>query len=218
MTRSVVDLKKKNERSRARRSGLPSAQFEIEERAIRLRARLRISEYQYLPHEAALGLIPNCEVWALKNIPGITLEDLVHFRTGGYHIGAMAFRVDDSVMIAFNDAHPAPAVRVNLMEEFFHVWLGHRPDVLRVYPLNQGSHRRHDPMKEEEAYGCAIAALVPFAGLEAMLARGEHVARIAEHFCVPVDVVMLRISVTQMGDLANARERQLALLASFDMV
>jgi hypothetical protein len=52
-----------------------------------------------------------------------------------------------------------------------------------------------------EAYGCATATLVPFAGLEAMLARQTHIARIAEHFAVEVDVVQERIGATNLDDL-----------------
>lgn len=181
---------------------------------MRLRAELQLSDLDPLSHEDALSLIPSCEVWALKNVPRLPYEHVVHFRTEGFQCGALAFKdADGDLRIVFNDAHPPAAVRVHLMEEFFHIRLGHPPDTIRLYPQN-GIHRTHDYAKEDEAYGCGIAALVPYGALEAMLAHGAHIARIAEHFGVPVSVVELRISVTRLGHLISSPLRQLSLLAS----
>jgi hypothetical protein len=101
-------------------------------------------------------------------------------------------------------------VRVHLLEEVFHILLGHPPDQLRLYAID-GRYRTYDPRKEDEAYGCAIAALVPFLGLQDMLARDIHLGRIAEHFVVPLSVVEERIAATNLGHLTSAR--QLRLLA-----
>jgi Zn-dependent peptidase ImmA (M78 family) len=210
MTQSATEYQPKNERHRRNRQRLSESQISIERHAIRLRSELRVSDFCALPHDAALARIPNCEVWALKNLPGVKFETVNHFRTDGFHIGAFAIRDEAGVVIVFNDAHPPNAVRVNLMEEFFHIWLGHRPDVLSVYG-EHGSLRTHDAAKEHEAYGCAIAALLPYAGLEALLARGSHVDLIAERFAVPTLVVEQRIAATKLGDLANSTNPQLAL-------
>ena len=97
------------------------------------------------------------------------------------------------------------------MEEIFHVRLGHRPDILTVVPVD-GRHRTYDASAENEAYGCAIASLVPFSGLQAMLARQTHIARIAEHFCVTVGVIEERIGAADLGELMNTQFRQMALV------
>jgi hypothetical protein len=99
------------------------------------------------------------------------------------------------------------------MEEFFHIRLGHPPDVVRLYPC-EGRHRTHNSAKEDEAYGCGIAALVPFGGLEALLARGSDLRRVAEHYVVPLDVVELRVVATKLAHLVSPASRQLPLLAS----
>ena len=181
---------------------------------MRLRAELNISDLEPLEQDRALNLIPNCQVWALKNIPRLPFEFVNHFRTAGYQLGAFAYQdADGDHQIVFNDAHPPAQVRVHIMEEFFHIRLGHPPDVVRLYP-SDGQHRTHNNDKEDEAYGCGIAALVPFGGLEALLARGLDLHRIAEHYVVPLDVVDLRVAATKLGHLVSSASRQLSLLAS----
>lgn len=170
---------------------------------------------QSLHHEAALRLIPKCEVWALKNIVGLPFEHIVHFRENPRQFGAFAYKdPDGDYRIVFNDSYPHEAVRVHLMEEFFHIRLGHPFDLLRLYPAAERTHRTHSTTKEQEAYGCSVASLVPYGGLEAMLARGEHIGRIAEHYCVPLDVVEHRIGVTGLSDLLTSTNPQLSLLGS----
>ena len=214
MTKSEIAAPIKNERIRANRARISPWQQSIEHHAMRLRTELVLSDLDSLAHEHALSLIPNCEIWALKNVSRLPYEHVVHFRTEGFKFGAMAFRdADGDLMIVFNDAHPPADVRVHLMEEFFHIRLGHLPDAIRLYPQN-GKHRTHDYAKEEEAYGSGIAALVPYGGLEAMLARGVHIARIAEHFGVPVSVIEHRISVTRLEHLMSSPQTQLSLLTS----
>ena len=215
MTKSVRDTQERDKRFRAHRTRLTGFQVALEQDAMRLRAELNYSDYGYLPLENALKCVPNCDVLSTRHIPGIAYEDLIHFRTVGYHVGAFAIRDEHGIKIVFNDAHPPACVRVNVMEELFHLRLGHIPDLLSVIPVD-GKHRTHDVMKEREAYGCAIASLVPFAGLQAMLARHAHIERIAEHFFVPAEVVRERIGATNLGDLANAQLRQLALIPNDD--
>jgi hypothetical protein len=211
MNKSALQQKIKNERFNRHRFRLSATQTEIERHAMRLRDAIALSDYEYLPHEAAVATLGECEVVALKNVPGITLEQLLHARTDGSHVGAFAFRDGQQMNIVFNDVHSPMQVRVNIMEELFHLRLGHEPDIVSLVPVD-GQRRTYCPKKESEAYGCGIAALVPFGGLHAMLAGQAHVTRIAEHFAVPVDVVHERIAATNLGGLANARQSQLVLV------
>jgi hypothetical protein len=212
MTTNASQAHRKNERFRAHRTRLSASQIAIEQQAMRFRAQLSISDFEYLPLELAVSSIPNCEVFGLRHVPGITLQMLSYARTEGYRrFGAFARRDGETIQIVFNDAHQADSIRVNVMEEIFHVRLGHRPDILSILPV-EGRHRTYDASAESEAYGCAIASLVPFSGLQAMLARHTHIARIAEHFSVTVSVVEERIGATDLGELMNAQFRQMALV------
>lgn len=212
MTISATKTLPKNERFRAHLPRLPPLQVAIEQKAMRFRADLGISEFVELPLDVAARAIPGCEVLGLRHLPGVTFQDVIYARTVGYHrVSALAKRIEDSIYVVFNDAHPVAQVRVNVMEEIFHVLLGHRPDIVTVVPRD-GRCRTHDAKNEAEAEGCAKAALVPFAPLQAMLARQTHIARIAEHFGVSIDLIHDRIGATRLGDLMNAQFRQFALV------
>jgi len=192
---------------------LPPVQFAVEQRAIRFRSEVGISEHQELPLDVAVRAIPGCEIFGLRHDPRLTYEQVVYLRTEGYRaFGAMAKRLDDRVYIVFNDDHHPRRVRVDVMEEIFHILLGHREDIVTLAPRN-GRHRTHDSAKEAEAEAYAKAALVPYPALFAMLSRQTHIARIAEHFAVPVDVVHERIGATDLGDLMNTQFLQYALMA-----
>jgi hypothetical protein len=192
---------------------LSRRQAGIERHAIELRHELRLRDTEALDQYAALATIPNCEVWAIKNVPGISIDSLAHFRTDGYNCAAWAVPDDyGGVAVFFNDEHHPRDVRVYLMEEFFHLRLRHPPDTVRVYK-HSGRHRTFDRNKEDEAYGCGIAALVPYTGLELMVWQGLHIERIAEKFVVPVPIVQVRLEVTGLGELMNSPVQQLPLLA-----
>jgi hypothetical protein len=86
------------------------------------------------------------------------------------------------------------------MEEFFHLWLGHSPDRLRLLSNGEGA-RDFDPTKESEAYGSGAAALVPYKSLRAMLSEGGSVRQIADHFLVSEQMVDFRIRVSKLTRL-----------------
>jgi hypothetical protein len=211
MRESARDPPKKTDRARAYHTRLSLGQVSIELHAMELRAQLGLDEFCNLSQEQALRLIPDCEIHAVKNVHGILFETLLEFHTDGRHIGAFAVKIGRSVHIVFNDAYPVTDVRVHMMEEFFHLRLGHPPDTVRLYAMD-GRFRTYNQQNEDEAYGSALAALVPFAGLQDMLARGTHICRIAEHFVVPISVVQERIAATNLGHLAST-SAQLRLLA-----
>jgi Zn-dependent peptidase ImmA (M78 family) len=208
MTKGVIEPKNRHDRVNAIHEPYGRSKRSVEQLAAGLRLRLHLPDLAYLPHEDALALIPDCEVRSLKSIRALPFQHLNHLRTDGLSCGGLAFTgLGGGVTIVFNDAHPPPVVRVNLMEEFFHIWLGHPPDVVRWYSVD-GRHRTYDPFKEDQAYGCAIAALVPRRGLGSMLNRGAHIARIAEHYLVPVEILELRIATANLGHLALPRTRR----------
>jgi hypothetical protein len=118
---------------------------------MRLRAQLNLSDWDSLDQFAAFNLIPKTAVWPLKNVPGITLHSLNYFRNEG--IGWSAWAVPDesgNTNVFFNDANPLREVRVHLLEECFHLRLGHAPDKISLVPVN-GNYRTYNRQKEEEA-------------------------------------------------------------------
>jgi hypothetical protein len=88
---------------------------------------------------------------------------------------------------------------------------------VRLYAID-GRFRTYNQQNEDEAYGCAIAALVPFAGLQDMLARGTHICRIAEHFVVPVSVVEERVAATSGQMPSQERSHQIWQFGAHELV
>ena len=137
-----------------------------------------------MPLERAAAVLPNGEMLALKRVPNVTVEVPRHAREEGYlRFGALAMRIEDSIAIVFSCAHPPEEVCVNVMEEIWHLRLGHRPDIVSLVPIDD-RHRTYNAANEDEAYGCAIAALVPVAALYSMLTQQMHIRRIAVLFFV----------------------------------
>src|SRR5688572_10687349 len=122
MTTSASETHKRSERFRRHLLRLSPVQVAVEQTAMRFRADLGISDFVELPLDIAARSIPGCEIFGLRHVPGITLRQLIHARTVAYRtFGALARRDGDSVQIVFNDAHQAPLIRVNVMEEIFHI-------------------------------------------------------------------------------------------------
>jgi hypothetical protein len=99
-------------------------------------------------------------------------------------------------VVVFNDSHPPNRIRASLMEEFFHVRLGHAPSKIRLYDAN-GRLRTYDGSVEKEAYGSGAAALVPFQTLKAWILDGVPVREISTRLAVSRDLVIFRAKVTK---------------------
>jgi len=104
---------------------------------------------------------------------------------------------DGEILVLFNDSHSDERCRASLMEEYFHLRLGHPPVGLRILNgLPKG--RGKDPSIEQEAYSSGAAALLPFKGLRKQITRGRTVDKIAEHYVVSRDLVRYRAKVTKL--------------------
>lgn len=115
---------------------------------------------------------------------------------------------DGSIWVIYNDAHPESRSRVTLMEEFFHIYLGHPGAIIRVLPNSDSPNRTYDAEVERQAYGCAAATLVPYRALKSMVAGGITVPKIAAHFGVSGPLVSFRLKVTKLYSRARRRGRR----------
>jgi Zn-dependent peptidase ImmA (M78 family) len=158
-----------------------------------------------LPHADAFALLPEVSVAAHGDIPAAAVV-VDYFRTRGKaRWSGLALPLGDGrVLVLYNDAHPITRTRATLMEEFFHIVLGHRPSEIRLLDDGDG-HRTHDKDTESEAYACGAAALVPYRSLKTMFSDGTNAARIATHFRVSTDLVYFRLKVTRLVRRARGR-------------
>lgn len=131
------------------------------------------------------------------------MEAVDYFRnSASRHWSGMCIPCDGTMLVVYNDSHPPRRIRATLMEEFFHLWLGHKPTRLKVF-ANGHSKRDFDRAKESEAYGSGAAALVPYQSLRGMLKKGASVPTIADHFLVSEQLVEFRIRICKLARIRN---------------
>lgn len=172
-------------------------QWNNEHAALDVREELALPLDVPLSHTAVYSLLPDVYVCALCDLPAAP-HFLAHFRgaASGRWSGLAVRVAPDLSVVVYNDSHPLTRIRATLMEEFFHVWLDHPKDSLRVYGPAEAN-RTFDRAKENEAYSCGAAALVPYAGLRSKVQLGWTISRIARHFEVSPDLVVFRAKVTR---------------------
>lgn len=173
-------------------------QWVAENHGLNLREQMGIAVVGALPHADAYALLPGVSVAAHGDVPAAAVV-INYFRARGKsRWSGLALPVGDGrVVVLYNDAHPITRIRATLMEEFFHIRLGHRPSEIRMLD-GAGGHRTHDKETESEAYACGAAALVPYRALKVMFSAGTSPARIASHFQVSSDLVYFRLKVTRL--------------------
>ena len=175
--------------------------WEHEHNGLDLRHELKLSLDERLSHDAAFELLPDVHVVSHSELD---LESTVatHFTgtNSGKWSGMCVPCPDGQIMVVYNGDHPLRRTRATLMEEFFHLWLGHLPTRLRLLSSGDGK-RDFDGEKESEAYGSGAAALVPYKPLRAMLQQGQGIRPIANHFLVSEQLVEFRIRVSKLSGL-----------------
>lgn len=108
---------------------------------------------------------------------------------------ACALEVGDDVVVLYNDSHSPERTRASLMEEYFHLRLGHRPTTIRVH--DGRPKRSFSGDAETAAYHSGAAALVPYGGLRIAIDQGLTVPAIAIRYQVSRALVVFRAKVTK---------------------
>ncbi len=173
-------------------------QWSNEHNGLDLRDELGLSYDNPLAHLEAFRLLPKVVVLPHGKLPAAAIH-IDYLRSIGRSrwSGIVIPLEDGRELVLFNDAHATTRTRATLLEEFFHIALGHPRSVVRVLS-NDHKWRTHDPEVEEEAYGSGAAALVPYTALRAMVAAGITTSGIARHFQVSPDLVGYRLNVTRL--------------------
>ena len=168
-------------------------QWDNEHNGLDLRDDLDCALDEPLSHLEAFDLLDDVVVCAHGDVP-FDAHHQDHLRRNGAWSG-MAIPMNDMTLVLYNDAHPETRTRSTLMEEFFHLRLGHKPSVIRVHSENG---RTYDRKIEDQAFGSGAAALVPYKSLRTLLARNENVPSIASRFRVSEALVRFRMKVTKL--------------------
>jgi hypothetical protein len=204
MTLSDIDRRR---RGRAGRGVLPPNpnQWDNEHNGLDLRDDLGLDLDVVLPHESAFTLLENVFVLPHGAVPA-AMKYVAHLRKDGRSrwSGLAIQMADGCELVLYNDSHPMSRIRATLMEEFFHIKLGHPRSAIRLLASENGS-RTYNEQIEQEAYGSGAAALVPYFGLKAMLVAGSYPSVIARAFQVSPDLISYRMKVTKLYGFSKRR-------------
>lgn len=169
-------------------------QWENETRGLKLRGDLGLPLDVALPHLRPFELLSDVRVLAHGDLPMAKI--FIDRLRNGYAWSGLSLPCEGGgAIVVYNGGHSLERVRATLMEEFFHLRLGHPPTVLRMY--NGDTTRTYNEKVERQAYESGAASLVPFKHLKAMIDAGAIISDIARHFVVSEDLVLFRAKLTK---------------------
>jgi hypothetical protein len=182
---------------------------EIRAQGLREFAGLRSDEDRLDPFELAkyakLLVVPFDAIEEL--LSETTLKELLYGSKDKWSGGAASKVLPNgSKLIILNPTHHKNRHSATLMEEICHVFLGHKPSRLAIERRDRQGNivaRDYNAAIEEEAYATGAAALVPYAGLKKMIARGKTAAEMARHYGVSRALVEYRIKISRLWDTYN---------------
>lgn len=187
-----------------------SKRWEQEHNALDLRHEMNLALEDRLDHIEAFELVPKVLGVLAHTELELSDEQLRHF-TGARSnrwSGMCVPLPEGDHLVVYNANHPETRIRATLMEELFHLRLGHAPTTVRTFSVGEKV-RDFDSAKEGEAYGSGAAALVPYKPLRAMLTSGMSVQEIAGHFEVSDQLVRFRINVSRLNRAKQPSRRRL---------
>src|SRR5712691_11455753 len=114
-----------------------NTQWENEHHGLDVRDDLGLGPNDPLPSIRSVfeRLLPNATVLSHREVPAASCYQEYFRGPGRSSWSGLAMTMDDGcVWVIYNDAHPESRIRVTLMEEFFHVRLGHPSATLRILP------------------------------------------------------------------------------------
>lgn len=174
-----------------------------EGKAKELRDRLRLTDDEPLDPFALLGTMPGIIVVGSADLvadhPGLCCALEPH--TSAW--SAAAYRANGGLwMVLYNSAHTRTRTNVSLLEELAHIHLEHAPS--KVQMDEHGMLRRtYAKSKEQEAYGVAAAALIPFPGLVRRISSGLSLSEIGKYYGASEPLVRYRMQITHAQDRAK---------------
>lgn len=173
-------------------------QWDFEHNGLDVRQELGVPLDAAVDERAAFSLLSNVTIVAHGELE-MAQTYIERFRGGrsGRWSGMCVPLPDGETFVIYNDSHAITRIRATLMEEFFHLRLGHPPTSVRIFK-KEGTHRSYQSDVEREAYESGAALLVPYKSLREMLLARESTASIATQFGVSPELVRFRAKVTRL--------------------
>jgi Zn-dependent peptidase ImmA (M78 family) len=97
----------------------------------------------------------------------------------------------DSWVVLLNDSHKIERQRVTILEEFWHILLGHK--LTKIARVAEGYGRTYDKTEEDEAYYLAAATLLPKDAVIQRVGKNVSSKEIAREFGTSEELVDYRV-------------------------
>ncbi len=96
-----------------------------------------------------------------------------------------------SWVVLLNDCHTVERQRVTLLEEYWHILMGHK--LTKVARISEAYGRTYDQAEEHDAYYLASASLLPREAVQNAVSKGRSAVDIAKRFGTSPELVEYRI-------------------------
>ena len=100
-------------------------------------------------------------------------------------------RAMTSWVVLLNDCHTIERQRVTLLEEYWHILMGHK--LTKVARIAEAYGRTYDQAEEHDAYYLASASLLPREAIQEAVSSGRSAVEIAKQFGTSPELVEYRI-------------------------
>jgi hypothetical protein len=133
---------------------------------------LRVTDTACIDGETLKRLITDaCDEWSAMSVP---LDE-----------------VQDQWVVLLNDCHTVERQRVTVLEEIWHILLGHK--LVKIAKIADAYGRTYDTAEEHDAYYLASATLLPRSAIIKAVEARESSAGIAKRFGTSPELVEYRI-------------------------
>ncbi len=170
----------------------------VEKHAQALRKKLSLSPLENLdPFELAKAMrIVVLTPYDVINLPVNTQHQLLVTDSDGWSAGTICLPNDKRIVV-MNPKHAMTRQRITLMEEITHVYLNHKPTILKEFG-NSLAFRDYKEDSEKEAYWVGAASLLPRSILihaqENLIARST----LGKQYMVSEKLITFRENITHI--------------------
>lgn len=166
---------------------------ELEQAAEKFRADLGLSQDE--PVDSLRIEVDGVQVVPVGKTNCLDAQTVRHLRgVAGGEWSAMTIPLDadnESWVVLLNDSHTMERQRVTLLEEYWHVLLGHK--LTKIARVAESYGRTYDKTEEHDAYYLASAVLLPRAAIIEAVSKKRSSDDIAHSFGTSAELVDFRI-------------------------
>lgn len=174
-------------------SNVSLSKEELEQAAEKFRADLGVSPDE--PLDSLRIEVDGVQIVAVGKTNCLDTQTVKHLRgTAGGEWSAMTIPLDadnENWAVLLNDSHTVERQRVTILEEYWHILLGHK--LTKIARIAESYGRTYDKAEEHDAYYLASAVLLPRAAVAEAVSKKRSSNEIAQSFGTSTELVEYRI-------------------------